>query len=390
MISKIKIALISLFFLFTACAGSSGIFPIVVLDTTESKVVLPNPISLVVDEAHSQILVANSNVDILFDTASLAVLSFDATDVDAPQLRASKIIESPNFAGEMYFDGVSSVFIPFREASATDINSDIIQKYTLTANNIVEAVSSTVSPDPFGITGDNTYIYVVSNNFLDLFDLNLVKFASIDLTTAEDHNIENSNAESVLSVVVDDVSHLAIVSNEGGRIFIVDLSTKKLIQAVDGPLATRNMALDSDRLLYVVDAATEAVWVFDLKALPAAVTIPESVEDSEFLVTSISVGNDPNGLALDEANHRLYVGNTADDTISVIDTLTYQEIDRISLDLVDLADNFIRDGEEPFGLQVGEFNGTTFLFVACFKSGSVVVINTNTLKVVEVFPNNTL
>ena len=69
-----------------ACAGNESIFPAVVTDTAESTASLPNPISVVVDEANSQILVANSNVDILFDSGSLSVLGVDATDTSVPQL----------------------------------------------------------------------------------------------------------------------------------------------------------------------------------------------------------------------------------------------------------------------------------------------------------------
>ena len=113
-----------------ACASGAGIFPTIDLDTAEADVTMPNPISVVSDATNNQIIVANSNIDILFDTGSLAVLTFDATDVNAPTLTAAQIISTPNFASRMYFDGNASLYLPFREASTTDADKDSLIKYT--------------------------------------------------------------------------------------------------------------------------------------------------------------------------------------------------------------------------------------------------------------------
>jgi YVTN family beta-propeller protein len=94
-------------------------------------------------------------------------------------------------------------------------------------------------------------------------------------------------------------------------------------------------------------------------------------------------------MALDSTGNRLYVGNSLDNTVSVIDTLTYSELTRISVDEDDLT-GFSRDGDFPFALTLGTFNGTQYLFVAAFSANSIVMINTDTLRVVEVYPGNTL
>lgn len=403
MLRTFKIICLIYLLIFTSCSSGTGIFPIIVLSTSEDKVQMPNPISIIVDTANSQIVVANSNVDILFNKGSIAVLSFDASNTSAPTLTAEKLIEAPNFAVEMFFDGASTIYAPFRETSETDESMDTFIKYTIAASDITVAQTKTVADNPFGITGDATQIYVVSDRVLGIYDTSLNLIASVDLTTADTAGIDDSNANNVLDVAIDTTNNLAVVSNTGGRMFIVDLSTNTLVQAVDGPTNTRNLVIDSRDpdldcdddnadedcrdLLYVLDGVTEAVWVFDMNALPSPSSTPESVDDSKFLLTTMSVGNDPNGIALDETNNRLYVGNSADDTISVLDTLTFQEIDRISLDQDDISTAFLRDGEDPIGLALGTFNSVTYLFVACFSSHDVLVINTKTLNVVNVFPN---
>lgn len=372
-----------------ACAGSEDIFPSVVLDTTESTAVLPNPISIYADTANNQILVANSNVDIFFDTGSLAVLSVDTTDPDAPQLSATQIISAPNFAGEMYADGAGGIYIPYRQESAPDADTDIIRKYTLAAGSVTLAIDATVADNPYGIASDGTSLYVVSDDTLEILDTSLTVLTDIDLTTADDADIDYADSEDVQDVVIDAIGNHAIVSNQNGKMFIVDLATQAIIQTVDGPESTRDMILDG-QILYVLDANARLVWVFDMSQLPAPTTTPEDVDDSTFLIATISTGTTPSGIALDTVNQRLYVSNGFDDTISVIDTLTFEEIARISLDDEDLPQTYNRDGGNPQGLTLATFGGRQYLFVAGFDTNDVIMIDTTTLKVVELYPDNAL
>ncbi|EKD51248.1 MAG: hypothetical protein ACD_62C00296G0004, partial [uncultured bacterium] len=139
-----------------------------------------------------------------------------------------------------------------------------------------------------------------------------------------------------------------------------------------------------------LDAISETVMIFNLDDLVAAADGLDTADDSEFIMASITVGNGPYGLTLDAANNRLYVANTDDDTISVIDTLINQEITRVSLDDDDIASAFKRGCDQPFDLTVATYNNVPFVFAACFASHDVVVLNAQTLAVVEVFPNTEL
>ncbi|MBU0507010.1 MAG: hypothetical protein ABII18_01450 [bacterium] len=368
------------------CSSQTGIFPKVDLDTAEASATLPNPISIVTDVANNQIVVANANTDILFETGSMAVLSVDATDTDAVVLAIEDIIEAPNFATQMFFDGANTIYLPYREEFSAGAADDILVQYTLGAGSIEEEERVTVAADPFGMMGDGTNLFVVSNDMVSVYDYALTEDTAIDLTVATDDGLDDTDAVDVLAIAYDATNDRAFVSNSGGKMFVLDLATNELVQAVTGPTSTRNLIINND-ILYVIDAITETVMVFDVNALVAATDAPEAVDDSSFLLATITVGNDPYGMAIDAANNRLYVGNLADDSLSVIDTLTYQEIARISLDSDDIATGFKRDCDEPFALALDTYNAVPFVFIACAASHDITVVNTETLEVVSVFPN---
>jgi YVTN family beta-propeller protein len=95
----------------------------------------------------------------------------------------------------------------------------------------------------------------------------------------------------------------------------------------DDSLATPTaMAVTSDgETLYVAAFGSGKVGVFDTTALRNDTFTPDSA--SHIAVT----GGGPSGLVLDEANDRLYVLTRFDDSISVVDTTTRQEIAHLPL-----------------------------------------------------------
>lgn len=374
-----------------SCSSSTGIFPSISTSTNENTIVLPNPISVVVDTTNSRVVVANSNVDIFFNQGSMAVLTVDASDTDNPVLAAGSVLASPNFAGRMFFDGANSIFVPFRETSTTNAAFDTIVKYTMSGSTITETSRGAVSPNPFGITGSGGRLYVVSDDVFTVMDSALNSLTTVDLTAAETAGLTSADSSFVLSVAEDTANNLAVVSNPGGKAFIINLANNTLIQAITSPVLSSDLLIDANSRLYLLDSAADTLYVYDLNSLPAVTgSTPQDVDDSTFIITAIGVGDNPNALALDAANNRLYVANTGDDTISVIDTSANLEIARLSLDAADIDPSFNRDGDEPLGLALGTFNGVNYLFIACFKSNSVVVVNTARQKVVEVYPNTKL
>src|SRR5262245_19210478 len=83
------------------------------------------------------------------------------------------------------------------------------------------------------------------------------------------------------------------------------------------PLA---MALASDGTLYVAAFGSSAVGVFDAAELEADTFVPDAAHR-----VAVS-GGGPSGLALDEADHRLFVLSRFDNAVKVIDTASGNEI----------------------------------------------------------------
>lgn len=384
--------LLSVLSLSVACAQENSIFPTVNTSLSEDEIVLANPISLAVNEAASQLYVVNSNVDFFASEATLAVFDVDATDPETPVLTATQVLAIPNFAGQAYFDGVDDLFIPFRESSSSDSERDTFRRFRLTSGEFAQADSTTIADDPFGLSFANGQFYIVSEKTLSVFATNLDLVTEMDLTTARTAGIDDAGATYVESVGINADATKALVSNRGDNLFVVDLTDEEIVQVVDGPISTRDVLVDANDAsrVFVIDSNSEAILVFDFDLLPEPTTIPETIDASEFLVTSIGVGQDPNGLLMDATDNRLYVCNSFDDTISVIDTLSLQEIARISLNGNDLPASFTRDVQDPVALNIGTFAGEKYLFVAGITSNSIAVIRTGNLAVALIYPDNDL
>lgn len=373
------------------CAQEKDIFPVADTTLDETKILLANPIALAVDETNQKLYVVNSNVDFFTEDSTLVSLDVDVSDLNAPQLVASQSLSIPNFAGQIYFDGTSDLVIPFRESSPDDENRDMIALYQLNDEALwVESLVKTVSDNPFGLNHKDDLIYVVSPYVLSLFNADLELQSEIDLSSAQEAGLALSDANYVESVVINDSATKALVSNRLGNIFVVDLVQKDVVQVVSGYDSTRDMLVDADdpSRVYVVDSDSEAILVFDFDLLPEPETIPETLDASEFLVASLGVGQDPNGLAMDAETHRLFVCNSFDDTLSVIDTVSLQEIARVSLNADDISADFVRDVQDPVSVTLGSFGGEKYVFVAGFTSNSIAVVRLATLEVVAVYPSN--
>ena len=97
----------------------------------------------------------------------------------------------------------------------------------------------------------------------------------------------------------------------------------------------------------------------------------------------IRVGDGPEGIAYDPVNKRMYVTNIRDGTISVIDTATNTIIDT-NPNTPDEIDP-IKVGDEPNDIAYDPVNKRMYVVNAFGKS--VSVINTNTNRVIDTNPN---
>ncbi|MBI2339663.1 MAG: YncE family protein [Deltaproteobacteria bacterium] len=362
------------------CASENDIFPPANTSLDPADLELPNPIAIAVDPANSQIIVVNSNVDFFFEEGTLATLSVDATDPNAPVLTATAMVASPSFGGQIAFDGTEA-YIPFRE-SPDDSDNDQVKKFTIGNGSIAETATGTTGENPFGIALSGSSVLVVSDDQLDIFNTDLASTAAVDLTVAEEADIDDADSSYVEHVAVDTATNRAFITNRLGKILVVDLDTNTVSHVIAGSLSSRGIAGDGT-LLYIVDGDPPALWVYDPGRLTDPDTAPEEVDDSELVVAIIDLGESPNGIAVDTANGRAYVANSDDRSVSVVDLTLFEEIDRISLKDDDTG---FDEGKDPFGLAVGTFGGADLVFVANFSSNTIAVINADTLEVVASFP----
>jgi YVTN family beta-propeller protein len=112
---------------------------------------------------------------------------------------------------------------------------------------------------------------------------------------------------SPAGIEIDHVANLLyVVTKENNSLYIIDLSTKKIIQE----LALRNEAyaclLSPDKKeLYISLWGGDKVLVFDTK--------------KKEIISQIAVGDNPNELLLNKQGNTLYVANANDNSVSVID-----------------------------------------------------------------------
>lgn len=98
-----------------------------------------------------------------------------------------------------------------------------------------------------------------------------------------------------------------------------DENTKSLAFPLD-------MAITADgKTLYVAAFGSSKVGIYDTAKLEDDSFVPDVT--NQVIVS----GGGPSGLALDEVNNRLYVLTRFDNSISIIDTITHQEINHISM-----------------------------------------------------------
>ena len=132
------------------------------------------------------------------------------------------------------------------------------------------------------------------------------------------------------------------------------------------PTNSSPIALTSDdKFVWVVNPNVE----FIEPVQNDTVTVHEVGGDKNQKIIEITVGDDPQCVALTPDNKKAYVTNHGSNTVTVIDALTYQVIKTITV------------GTEPFGCALTP-DGTK-LYVANFSSDDVSVIRTSDDKVIR-------
>ena len=196
-----------------------------------------------------------------------------------------------------------------------------------------------------------------------------VYLIGVDGKLTYDSTIGNDDKELVTSVKV---------SSDGQRLYVTRFtnSTVSIYNAVSGALINQgtagaygfDMAFSNDNSkLYVSD------WAQATLGGPALVTVVDSGNLS--FLSTIAVGKNPEKIIEDPARNRLYVLNSDQETVSVIDTTTDTVASTISL--LSAADS--PTGVFPVGGALTQ-DGST-LYIAAAAKNSVEVIDTGSMTV---------
>jgi YVTN family beta-propeller protein len=134
-----------------------------------------------------------------------------------------------------------------------------------------------------------------------------------------------------------------------------------------GAISSQPLALDGNgTLLAVANPDNNSVTFFDV------------LQDRNRRLREITVGKEPNGVALNPQGTRAYVANTVSGTVSVLNiNRTTSQVARVAVD--------IKVGTEPYGLALTP-NGTK-LYVTNRRSNSVSVVDTRTNRVLTTIEN---
>ena len=120
---------------------------------------------------------------------------------------------------------------------------------------------------------------------------------------------------------------LIFVANEGSdNLTIIDRFTYSIVDVVKTGMAPRGMVYSRlNRQLYVANSGDNSIVVIDLNTLQTLRTI------------LLRYGDEPNRMALSPDEQQLYIVNHGSNTLSVYDTQSFQEIDRVTLGMTPTA-----------------------------------------------------
>ena len=129
------------------------------------------------------------------------------------------------------------------------------------------------------------------------------------------------NKISPAGLALDDVRHLLyVVTKDNNSIYTIDLTTKKVIQQVqiDGEAYTCLLSPDK-KMLYVSCWGCDKLIVYNT--------------DAKKITNQIPVGDNPNELCLTKNGKYLFVANSNDNAVSVIDTRQQKVIETLTASL---------------------------------------------------------
>jgi YVTN family beta-propeller protein len=240
------------------------------------------------------------------------------------------------------------------ETTAYIANSGADEVLKVTAGS--EAVITTpVSNTPYGVavTPDGEQVLVTQDGGDALVFISTSDFSGSPTTLAV--------GSFPRGVAVDPTGRYAYVANFGDdTVSKISLSGRSIVATItveDGPwgVAARFDEQNDSPVVYVACYRNDSVTVID--------------KDNQ--TTLINVGDGPTGLAVTPDGEDVYVANTNDNTVSIIDTFTNTVIDTV------------RVGNGPWGIAVGA--GGKYVYVTNSDADTVTVILTADRSIVRTY-----
>ena len=196
-----------------------------------------------------------------------------------------------------------------KKMMAVTNNGQSVQSIQL-INPVTEKILDivTVPKSWYGLkfSGDEKYLYASGGN-----DNWILKFALLNkkLRLVDSVRLGEKWPEKIspAGLEIDDLAKkMFVVTKENNSLYVVDLSTKKIVhQQSLGEAAYTCLLSANKKELYISLWGGKKVLVFDIA--------------SKSIVSEIAVGENPNELLLSKTGRHLYVANAGDNAVSVID-----------------------------------------------------------------------
>lgn len=369
-------------FLLANCTKSTSNFADYPVNINETPVFL-SPSDVFFEPTTAKLYVLNSNNRLLYNQGAISVFAVSNENPVNPQLELEQALTTPNFASKFLFLSDSNRFIiPFREESPQNDQFDQLLSFDLNEEGLLaQDIQALGCINPYGISEYQAEVWVVCDRSVAVYDQNLALKQTIDLAPLAASYSDANNA-FIEDIAIDTDLGLAFISNPLGKIFIIDTTTYEVKYLLNQPLNSRGIAVSNGRL-YVIDGSFPALWVYEIANLPEAGESITLIDDSSLLIGQVDLGKNPTRILIDETNERIYITNSGDPSLSVIDSRFLTSLERISFLNEDTG---LGTMEQPFGLSLGTLNETTYLFVTFFQSDLIAIIDTTTLKILKRIP----
>ncbi|MFY9808748.1 MAG: YncE family protein [Pseudonocardiaceae bacterium] len=196
-----------------------------------------------------------------------------------------------------------------RHAFVTNYSENSVSVIDTPSAKVIKTIAVGASPTAVAVFPRDHYAFV-TNYYGN--SLSVINSATLKLVGAVPVGVHPDG------VAIDPRGQFAYVTNSGSNsVSVIDIHTQKIARTVLVGRAPQKVAIDPDgRHAYVTNFGDNTLSVINL---PTQVGV--DLYHALLKVNStIPVGLNPRGLALDRDSHHAFVVNTGDDTMSVIDT----------------------------------------------------------------------